>query len=278
MVTCLFFLLNYKVTLYLYFVKSVRVSSIMSMKTYLYGRNPLKEALSFGKKKSIMPIKELFLTKAAEADSAIMSIIQTNKLEYSVVTSLEIESHVGKEAVHQGVLAQLDDKTLYTSLEEVLLQVKEKERPLFVLLDELQDPHNVGAIIRSAVAFGADAILMPEHDQTQITGTVIKTSAGTVFSIPVVRIGNINTTLLKLKEKGYWTYALTGDGDTSLTNVVFDTPSIIVIGSEGAGIAKKTIEHCDFKLSIPISKECESLNASNAVAVTLYEWSKQQSL
>lgn len=265
-------------TLYLYFVKSARVSSIMSTKTYLYGRNPLKEAISFGKKKSIMPVKELFLTKAAEADSAIMSLIQSNKIDYSVITNSEIESHVGKEVVHQGVLALLDDKTLYTSLDEVLQKVSTKERPLFVLLDELQDPHNVGAIIRSAVAFGADAILMPEHDQTQITGTVIKTSAGTSFLIPVVRIGNINTTLLKLKEKGYWAYALTGEGDTSLTSVTFDTPSIIVIGSEGAGIAKKTLEHCDFKLSIPMSKECESLNASNAVAVTLYEWSKQQSL
>lgn len=249
----------------------------MSMKTYLYGRNPLKEAIEYGKKQSVMPIKELFLTKAAEADGAVMSLIQSNKLDYSVITNSEIESHVGKETVHQGVLALLDEKTLYSSLDEVLVKVQSKDRPLFVLLDELQDPHNVGAIIRSAVAFGADAILMPEHNQTQITGTVIKTSAGTSFAIPIVRIGNVNTTLLKLKEKGYWAYALTGDGDTSLTNVIFDTPTIVVIGSEGQGIAKKTLEHCDFRLSIPIAKDCESLNASNAVAVTLYEWSKQQS-
>lgn len=249
----------------------------MSNKTYLYGKNPLKEAVLFGKKNGVMPIKELFLTKGAALDDAIMSLVQTNKLEYSVVTYSEIESHIGKDTVHQGVLALLDDKVLYTSLDEVLVRVSTKERPLFVLLDELQDPHNVGAIIRSAVAFGADAILMPEHDQTQITGTVIKTSAGTSFAIPIVKIGNINTTLLKLKDKGYWTYALTGDGDTSLTSVTFDTPSIIVIGSEGSGIAKKTLEHCDFKLSIPISHLCESLNASNAIAVTLYEWSKQQS-
>ena len=248
----------------------------MSTKTYLYGKNPLKEAVLFGKKKSVMPIKELFLTKAAAAEDTIMSLVQANSIPYSVITASEIESHVGKEAVHQGVLALLDDKVLYTSLEEVLKSVSAKERPLFILLDELQDPHNVGAIIRSAVAFSADAILMPEHDQTQITGTVIKSSVGTNFSIPIVKIGNINTTLLKLQEKGYWAYALTGDGDTSLPSVTFDTPSIIVIGSEGSGIAKKTLEHCDFKLSIPMSPVCESLNASNAVAVTLYEWSKQQ--
>ena len=248
----------------------------MSTKTYLFGKNPLKEAIIFGKKKSVMPVKELFLTKAAVADDSIMSLVQANSIPYSVITSSEIESHVGRDTVHQGVLALLDDKVLYTSLDEVLKNVSIKDRPLFILLDELQDPHNVGAIIRSAVAFGADAILMPEHDQTQITGTVIKSSAGTSFSIPIVKIGNINTTILKLKEKGYWTYALTGDGDTSLPSVTFDTPSIIIIGSEGSGIAKKTLEHCDFKLSIPISPTCESLNASNAIAVTLYEWSKQQ--
>ncbi len=248
----------------------------MSTKTYLYGKNPLKEAVLFGKKKSVMPIKELFLTKAAATDDSVMSLVQANKLEYSVVTYSEIESQIGKETVHQGVLAVLDDKVLYTSFDEVLKSVSTKDRPLFVLLDELQDPHNVGAIIRSAFAFGADAILMPEHDQAQLTGTVIKSSAGTNFSIPIVKIGNINTTLLKLKENGYWTYALTGDGDTSLPQAKFDTPSVIVVGSEGSGIAKKTLEHCDFRLSIPINPSCESLNASNAIAVTLYEWSKQQ--
>lgn len=248
----------------------------MSTKTYLFGKNPLQEALLAAKRKGVMPIDELFLTKATEAESSIMSLIQSNGLTYKVVTSAEIESLVGRGVVHQGVLATLHQKTLYTDLDEVLTKVTDKERPLFVLLDELQDPHNVGAIVRSAAAFGADAILMPEFDQTHITGTVIKSSAGANFLIPIVRIGNINTTLLKLKDKGFWTYALTGDGETLLTSVAFDTPTVIVIGSEGNGIAKKTLEHSDFKLSIPIAPLCESLNASNAVAVTLYEWSKQQ--
>ena len=244
--------------------------------TYLYGRNPLSEAILFSKRKGVMPIEELFLTKGAEADSSVMSLVQSNKLTYSIITASEIENLVGRDVVHQGVLARLSTKSLYTSFDEVLSITSAKERPLIIVLDELQDPHNVGAIIRSSVAFGADAILIPEYDQTQITGTVIKTSVGTNFSIPIVRIGNINTTLLKLKEKGFWIYGLTGDGDISLPQASFDTPSVIVIGSEGEGIAKKTLEHCDFKLSIPMSPLCESLNASNATAVTLYEWKKQQ--
>ncbi len=256
------------------------MSSIMETKdksaTYLYGKNPFKEAVLSAKRRGVMPIEELLITKSAEQDPVIMSIIQANKLSYSVVTFAQIESVVGKDAVHQGVLARLSYKALYTTLDEVLSYVSKKEFPLFILLDELQDPHNVGAIIRSAVAFGADAILMPEHDQTHITATVIKSSAGTSFSIPIVRISNVNTTLINLKEKGYWVYGLTGDGGTLLPESQFDSPSIIVIGSEGRGIAKKTLEHCDFKVSIPIHEACESLNASNAVAIALYEWNRQR--
>ena len=253
-----------------------RFGGINHKGTYLYGKNPLKEAIVASKKRGITLIDELLITKGSEADPHIISLIQANKLPYSIVTAQEVENIVGRDTVHQGVLALLSEKYLYTSLEEVLTNLKSKERPLFVLLNELEDPHNVGAIIRSAVAFGADGILLPEYNQTHLTGTVIKTSAGTVFSIPIVKIGNTNATLLQLKEKGFWTYGLTGNGDTSLTKAQFDTPTVIIVGSEGDGIAKKTLEHCDFKLSIPIDDKCESLNASNAVAVTLYEYRKQQ--
>ncbi len=248
----------------------------MASRTYLYGKNPLKEALAFYARTGVNPLTEVLLTRQAEQDRDIMSSIQSHKITYSVVTSQEIESHVGRDTVHQGILALLDQKGLYTSLKDALTLCSQKERPLIVLMDELQDPHNVGAIIRSSVAFGASAIFIPEHNQTQITGTVIKSSAGMNFSIPVVQIGNINTTLLKLKSLGYWIDALTGKGDTQLPDVHFDTPVVIIVGSEGVGIAKKTLEHSDFQLTIPMHKHAESLNASNAVAVTLYEWSKQQ--
>lgn len=251
-------------------------SLYLFMKVYLYGKNPLKEALLFSKRKKVNPIAELFLTKAAEADREVMSLVQSHSLTYSIVTSQELESMVGRTAVHQGIVAELHEKVLYQSLDETLALVTKKERPLLVLLDELEDPHNVGAIIRSASAFGADAVLIPEHSQTQVSGTVIKTSAGTTFTIPIVRIGNINTTLRTLKEKGFWVYGLTGEGDTTLSSALFDSPTVLVVGSEGSGIAQKTLELCDFKLVIPMSPLCESLNASNAAAVALYEWSTQQ--
>jgi 23S rRNA (guanosine2251-2'-O)-methyltransferase len=248
----------------------------MTEKIYLYGRNPLKEALLANKRSGVSVIEKLFLTKQAEEEPKVMSLIQTNKLTYDVVTYQEIESMVGKGVVHQGVCALLNENVLYTPLEEVLATAKVKNgNSLFVLLDKLQDPHNVGAIIRSAVAFGADAILLPDHDQALITGTVIKTSSGMTFAIPVVKIGNVNTTLTKLKDNSFWTYGLTGDGDTKLHTTVFDTNTVVVVGGESEGIRTKTLEVCDFKLSIETNPLCESLNASNASAVVLYEWRKQ---
>jgi 23S rRNA (guanosine2251-2'-O)-methyltransferase len=248
----------------------------MTEKIYLYGRNPLQEALLATKRGKQKLIEKLFLTKHAEEEPKVMSLIQSNKLAYEVVTYQEIESMVGKGVVHQGVCALLCERDLYTSFDEVLATAKAStKKSLFVLLDKLQDPHNVGAIIRSAVAFGADAVLLPDHDQALITGTVIKTSSGMTFAVPLVKIGNINTTLTKLKDNGFWTYGLTGNGETKLHTVTFDTSTVIVIGGEGDGIKTKTLETCDFKLSIETNSLCESLNASNAAAVVLYEWAKQ---
>ncbi len=248
----------------------------MSEKVYLYGKHSLREALMAIKREDPLIIDKIYLTQSVVTDPKIVSLLQSNKFSYSTVTADEIDSMVGKDAIHQGVCAQIKESTLYTPLDRVLQKAKNKSaNSLFVLMDELQDSHNVGAIIRSAVAFGADAVLIPEHNQTQITATVIKTSSGMAFAIPIVRIGNINTTLTKLKENGFWTYGLTGDGDTKLDETKFDANTVIVVGGEGVGIRAKTLELCDFKLSIKINSLCESLNASNAAAVTLYEWNKQ---
>lgn len=245
---------------------------------YLYGKNPLTEALLASERTKKAFIEKLYLTKQASENPKIMSLVQTHNLAYETVTMQEIESMVGRDTVHQGICARLQTQTLYTSLDDVLEHITEGENPLFILLDELQDPHNVGAIIRSAVAFGAKAILLPEHDQTQLSGTVIKASAGMAFAVPIVRIGNINTTLTKLQEKRFWVYGLTGNGDTKLHEAVFDSPTVIVVGGEGEGIRTKTLDLCDFKLSIETSSLCESLNASNAAAVVMYEWHKQYTL
>ena len=140
-------------------------------------------------------------------------------------------------------------------------------------MGELQDPHNVGAIIRSAAAFGVSGVLMPEHNQAPITGAVVKVSAGMAFRIPLVRIGNINTVIRDLKERGFWVYGLDGEAKTSIVDESFDAPTVFILGNESKGIREKTAELCDVMLSIPMHPQCESMNVASSTSVALYAWS-----
>src|SRR5690606_36318631 len=137
-------------------------------------------------------VQKVFLDHNAGADQEIQMLLKKHSIVPSSMKGDDGKKQVGGDAVHQGVIALINPEKLYTSFEDALKIFDTIERPCFVLLDELQDPHNVGAIIRSAAAFGAHAVLIPEHNQAPITGVVIKTSAGMVFRIPIVRIGNVN--------------------------------------------------------------------------------------
>lgn len=233
-------------------------------KVYLYGRHALKEALLSNKN----ILKKVFLSTSASESKEVRTLLEHESVSWSLMKG---DSKLGEDAVHQGVIAEIDTAALYQSLEVILAQLQGVKNPLVVILDELHDPHNVGAIIRSAVAFGARAIIMPEHNQAPITGTVIKTSAGMALRIPIVRVGNINQTVRILKDAGFWIYGLVMDGDTSLQKAVFDTSTAIIVGNESDGIRQKTRELCDVGLSIPMEEGCESLNASVAASVALYE-------
>ena len=178
-------------------------------------------------------------------------------------------------AVHQGIVFEFDSALLYTKYDDVAALNAPTPDTCVVVLGELTDPQNVGAIIRSAAALGASAILIPEHNQSPITGAVAKASAGMVFRIPVVRIGNVNQALRKLKEGGFWIYGLAMDGTRMLREERFTEPTVFVVGSEGDGLREKTAEHCDILLSIPMHERAESLNASVSAALCLYEWSTQ---
>ncbi|MBP6904974.1 MAG: 23S rRNA (guanosine(2251)-2'-O)-methyltransferase RlmB [Candidatus Pacebacteria bacterium] len=239
-------------------------------KLYLYGKHALREALLARPS----AVSKVFLDANASADTELVDLLKKNSITPSSMKTAEAGKKVGDDAVHQGVIGVINPEKLYTSFDEVVKQLDGEANPCFVLLDELQDPHNVGAIIRSAAAFGASAILMPEHNQSPITGTVIKTSAGMAFRIPIVRIGNVNQTIRLLKEKRMWVYGLVMEGTQVLKDTVFDTPTLFVVGNESTGIREKTLELCDVTLSIPMHPGCESLNASVATSVVLYEWSR----
>lgn len=155
------------------------------------------------------------------------------------------------------------------------LQDIEGKNGAVVLMHEMNDPHNVGAIIRSAAAFGALGVIVPTHNQSPISETVERVSVGTIHNVPIVKVVNINTAILKLKDAGFWIYGLTEKGSDSIYKTEFDKKTVIVVGNEHSGIAPEALKKCDFKIKIPIDKKVDSLNASVSASIALYEFSRQ---
>ncbi|HVM73654.1 MAG TPA: 23S rRNA (guanosine(2251)-2'-O)-methyltransferase RlmB [Candidatus Paceibacterota bacterium] len=237
-------------------------------KTYIYGKHALSEALIT----TPHIIKKVFAAEHA-LDTHVRTLLKEKNIS---VSPLKDEAQqVSKDASHQGVIVAIDPTELLLDLKEFLTTLDMSSNPSLVLLDEVQDPHNVGAIIRSAAAFGVSGILIPQNNQAQITGAVVKTSVGMVFRVPLVSIGNVNQTIAVLKEKKFWIYGLAMEGNNEIAQEQFDAPAVFVVGNEGEGIHKRTLELCDVTLTIPMHPRTESLNAAVSTAIVLYEWSQQ---
>jgi 23S rRNA (guanosine2251-2'-O)-methyltransferase len=239
-------------------------------KVYIYGKHALMEALL----NNARVIRKVFLASEVK-DQTLRDLLEKLKIPTTPLGGSQGKELAGRDAVHQGVIAIMDPAALLTSLDTFLETLDMQKNPAIAILGEVQDPHNVGAIIRSAAAFGLSAVLIPEHHQAGITGVVVKTSAGMAFRIPLISIGNVNNSLKILKENGFWTYGLAMNGSTALSAEAFDAPTAFIIGNEGAGIREKTLEACDVTLSIPMHPRTESLNAAVSAAVVFYEWSKK---
>jgi 23S rRNA (guanosine2251-2'-O)-methyltransferase len=259
---------------------SSRTKNAHPGKVYIYGKHALMEALQEGallEGKQAKVIRKVFLAPDLMRDSELQNLLKTHNIPTAMLASGKGKELVGRDVPHQGVIAVMDPSALLMSFDDFLKTLPEDKssKIAVAILAEVQDPHNVGAIIRSAAAFGLMAVLIPEHNQAQITGSVVKASSGMAFRIPLVSIGNINYTLKVLKEKGFWVYGLLMEGTTPLGVEAFDTPSAFVIGNEGAGVREKTLATCDVTLSIPMHARTESLNAAVSAAVVFYEWSKK---
>ena len=239
---------------------------------YIYGKHPVEEAL-MARPESI---GRLFLDKGDYPE--LDELAKKHEVFRSALDMKTLRKHIGEHAVHQNIVALVDAEKLMQPFEDFIQTIDITKKPSLVLLGEIQDPQNVGAIIRSAAAFGISGVLIPKDRQAQITGSVIKASAGMAFKIPLVSIGNVNQTVRDLKEKDFWIYGLSGDGEKILKDESFDEPSVFIVGNEGKGIREKTQEHCDIVLKIPISKNAESLNAAASSAVVFYEWSRERKL
>ena len=238
---------------------------------WVIGRNPVLEALQAG-----LPIQRGRTAGGAERDSRLRDILKL-AAEQSVpllqASRLELDRLTGG-AVHQGVALQLPEFE-YANAEDVLDQALDAEfAPIVVACDSITDPRNLGAIIRSAAAFGAVGVLIPERRSADLTATAWKASAGAAARIPVAKVTNLNRTLVRYAEAGFTVVGLAGGGDADLSTLDPEDPVLLVIGSEGDGLARLVRENCDLLARIPISSSVESLNASVAASIALYELSR----
>ena len=237
------------------------------------GKNAVMEALKAGR-----PLDKLYIVRG-EQDKTIRFIVQKAKAAGAVVSEVDRRKldAMSVTHAHQGVIVVAAVRE-YATVEDILALARDRgEAPLIVVCDEISDPHNLGAVIRTAECAGAHGVVIPKHRSAGITAVVEKTSAGAVEHLPVARVGNLAAALQQLKEAGVWVFGTAADGDRSLWEADFLGPAAIVIGSEGSGMSRLTRESCDFLLSIPLRGQVSSLNASAAAAVVLYEAVRQKS-
>ncbi len=236
-------------------------------KIYIYGKHALMEAL----KNSPQSVKKVFL--ASRTDSELVKLVEKASITISSLGSDGSAGDVSKDSNHQGVIGLVTLDKLVLSYDQFIKNLKITNDTCLVLMGELQDPHNVGAVIRSAGALGVAGVLLPEHNQAPITGSVVKVSAGMAFRVPLVQIGNINSVIRDLKDRGFWIYGLDGESKVSMNDEKFEAPTVFVLGNEAKGIRKVTREICDVMVRIPMHERCESMNVASSTAIALYAWS-----
>lgn len=228
------------------------------------GRNPVTEALQGDR-----DVERVFIADGAEGSvSKIVAIAREQGVIVDFVPKEKIDA-MAPGAKHQGVVAKVSEYK-YAEMEDVFAKAETSgEDPLIVILDEVTDPHNLGAIIRTAECVGAHGVIIPKRRAASLTQTVALSAAGAIESVPVVQVTNLARTIEELKEKGIWVAAADMDGENYQT-ANLTGPMALVIGNEGKGVGRLVKEKCDFVLSIPMYGKINSLNASNAAAVLLY--------
>lgn len=235
------------------------------------GRNAVLEAFRAGK-----TIDKLFVLDGCQ-DGTVKSILREAKKTDTIINFVDKErlDRLANSGHHQGVVAQAAAYE-YAEVEDILNAAKEKgEAPFIFILDEIEDPHNLGAIIRTANLCGAHGVIIPKRRAVGLTATVAKTSAGAVNYTPVAKVTNIAKTIEELKKEGMWFVCADMDGQT-MYDLNLTGPIGLVIGNEGAGVSRLVKEKCDFTASIPMKGDIDSLNASVAAGVLAYEIVRQR--
>ncbi len=239
---------------------------------YLEGRNAVAEALRSGR-----AINKVFIAEG-DTDNALSRLAALAREAGAVVVRVDRRklNDMSLTGAHQGIIAGVAAHDYATVADMLALAQERGEKPLLIACDDLSDPHNLGAILRTAECAGAHGVIIPKRRSVALTAVVAKASAGAVEYLPVARVGNLAATLRDLKKQGLWVYGTAADGASSLFETDLTGPSVIVIGNEGEGMSRIISEQCDFKVSIPLKGHISSLNASVAAALLLYEAVRQR--
>ncbi|WP_406677342.1 23S rRNA (guanosine(2251)-2'-O)-methyltransferase RlmB [Moorella sp. ACPs] len=241
------------------------------MDDILAGRNPVREALRAGR-----PLHKILMAFRLEGRSIseILTLARSQGVPVQRVDRSVLDRVAG--ARHQGVVALAAAKS-YIELEDLLSLVREKgEPPFLIMLDQVEDPHNLGAILRSAEAAGAHGIIVPRRRTAGLTTAVARAAAGALEYLPVARVTNLSQAIVKLKKEGIWVVGAEGDGTRDAFTSDFTVPLVLVFGSEGRGLSPLVRSHCDFIVRLPMRGRINSLNVAAAATVLMYEVVRQR--
>lgn len=237
-----------------------------------YGRHAVLAAL-----KSDRAINRIWLTDTILAHGQFYPLIKEAKAEGTIIDEVDSRrlSNLTQGRNHQGIVAQVAPY-VYWDLPELISHAKKIPDPVIVIADGIEDPHNLGAIIRTAEALGVQGIVIPKRRAAGVTSTVMKVAAGALENMAIARVSNLNQAITKLKEDGFWIYGTTADTDNLLHQTNFSGSVGLVVGSEGKGLSHLTEKNCDQLVAIPLVGKTPSLNASVATAIALYEVFRQR--
>ncbi|TGA96855.1 23S rRNA (guanosine(2251)-2'-O)-methyltransferase RlmB [Sporolactobacillus shoreae] len=232
---------------------------------WIMGRHPVAEAIRSGRE-----INKVWLNKEGKGFSELLDLIKNNGIAVQFVPRQKLDQ-LSQSSQHQGVVASVAAYH-YSELSDLFELAKERgEKPFFLMLDDIEDPHNLGSILRTADASGCHGVIIPRRHSVGLTSVVAKASTGAIEYIPVVRVANLANTMDSLKEQGIWFAGTAADGSEEYSAADYSIPICLVIGNEGSGMSKLVRKKCDFLINIPMAGKVTSLNASVAAGLLMYE-------
>lgn len=236
----------------------------------IYGKNPVTEAINSRK-----TINKIYIAKGSKDLYDVIKLAKDNRIVVVESDKKRLDKMIDFKN-SQGIVASVTDYE-YFDVDDILKEAEDRNEPPFVIiLDKIEDPHNLGAIIRTVECLGAHGVIIQKRNACQVTDTVEKTAAGATSFVKVARVTNITETIKYLKEKGLWIYGLDMEGASNIYDTKIDGPIGIVVGNEGDGISRLVKENCDFMIKIPMTGNINSLNASVSTAISIYEIVRQK--